>query len=98
MALRFRSPKILTVYLETNNPRGVTYTFSLEHLDTYVVSIDDFGELGRMNGDVDFNFILHTSEDEPNELFFSADVSMHYKMPLQLTTLKAHASTNTYIP
>jgi hypothetical protein len=97
MVLKFTSPTILFIYLSTNDPRGVTYTFSLEKLHTHVITINDFGALGNMGGSLRFQLLFENFADKPNDLTFS-DISMHYKAPLQLEVLKAHASVDTFIP
>lgn len=98
MVLKFTSPTILFVYLSTNDPRGVTYTFSLEKLHTHVITINDFGALGKMAGSLRFQLLFENFDNKPNDLTFSTDISMHYKTPLQLEVLKAHATVDTFIP
>jgi hypothetical protein len=98
MVLRFKSPAIFAVYLNTNYPLDIPYTFSREHLDTYIITVEDFSWLGKSDGDAHFELILQNTANKSNNLQFSADISMHYKTLIQLTAVSAHVDADIKIP
>jgi hypothetical protein len=102
MTITFNSPRIISVYLNTADT-SITYTFDIKTPNTRIITITDFGALDSTEANVPFTnlrfeFILQNRDDLPNDLTFSADLNMHYKAPLQLSSLKAHAETDTFIP
>lgn len=98
MTLKFKSPTILFVYLKTNDPQNILYSFSREPMDTFVINVEDFRWLGKVKGSAHFDFILQTIENRPNDLLLSIDIAMHYKTPIQLTGLNAQTTINMRIP
>ncbi len=95
---RFSSPEVTKVYLDMSDRVGVEYISSIS-ADSFSINANNFGELGTMQGsNGPFQFVLFDRQVNSNSLYFSADISMHYMSPLQLTTLKAHITINTAIP
>jgi len=98
----FKSPNLASVFLDTNYPLGVTYVFS-RSFDTFTIEATNLGGLGVIGGTAEagnifFNFVLKSGPSHSNSLLFSAELSMHYMTPLQLTSMKASISLNTNIP
>jgi hypothetical protein len=96
IVFHFSSPEVRRVYLDMSDPVGVSYSSSRD-TNSFTVKAD-FGELGTLQGGNTYEFILYDAAYKPNTLFFTADISMHYMVPLELTSLKAHVSINTVIP
>ncbi len=93
----FSSPEVTRVYLDMSDPVGIKFSASRD-VNSFSVKANDFGELGTLQGNIVYQFILSDAKTNNNNLYFSADISMHYMTPLQLTTLKAHLTINTVIP
>jgi len=94
---RFSSTEITRVYLDTSDPEGIDYIASRDY-NSFSVFAHNFGQLGTMQGADTYLFILYDVPSHNNSLFFSADISMHYMTPLQLTSLKTQVTVNTVIP
>jgi hypothetical protein len=93
----FSSPEVKRVYLDMSDPVGIKVSSSRD-ANSFSVKADNFGELGTLQGDIVYQFILSNDKTNSNNLYFSADISMHYMTPLQLTSLKAHLTISTVIP
>jgi hypothetical protein len=96
IVFRFSSEQVGAVYLDTSDPVDVSYSSSRD-IDSFTTRAE-FGELGTLQGDLVFQFILQDVPYKNNNLFFTADITMHYMTPLQLTALKAQVSISTTIP
>ena len=93
---RFSSPEVTSLYLDMGDPVSVAYTSS-RNVNSFSVKAD-FGELGTLQGANVYQFILNDNGAKSSNLYFTADISMHYMTPLQLTSLKAQVTINTVIP
>ena len=96
IVFRFSSPEVTRVYLDMSDPVTVSYTPSRD-LRSFSVKAD-FGELGTLQGANTYQFILYENGAKSSSLYFTADISMHYMNPLELTSLKAHVALNAVIP
>jgi hypothetical protein len=97
VVFRFRTPRAISVHLDTSNQIGVTYVFSKDP-SMFTIEAKDMGELGAMEGDKVFEFIIKSYGSKEDNLLLTVDLSMHYKTPMQLTSLKASVDINTYFP
>lgn len=94
LALRFSTGLFVT----TMQFEATSYTQPLEfRRDNRAVlfSIKDLGLYGTGTVTLDFTLIKYSNL---NELTITADFSMHYESPLQLTALNGHSFLNTQIP
>jgi hypothetical protein len=96
IVFRFSSPEVTRVYLDMSDPVTVAYTSSRD-FNSFSVKAD-FGELGTLQGANVYQFILYDNRAKSSNLYFTADISMHYMNPLELTSLKAQVTLNTIIP
>jgi hypothetical protein len=95
IVFRFQSQQVTRVYLDMSDPVSVTYSPSRD-LNSYSVKAE-FGELGTLQGSNVYQFILYDYGLKSN-LYFSAEISMHYMNFLETTALKANVGLNTVIP
>jgi hypothetical protein len=96
IVFRFSSQEVHRVYLDMSDPVGVTYNPS-RSTNTFAVKAN-FGELGTLQGSNTYQFVLYDDPSKTNNLFFTADISMHYMEPIQWTALSAQVTVNTIIP
>jgi hypothetical protein len=95
MTLRFSTePYVIALYLEASSYDWPGARFTRDNLGV-VYSVPNIGWYG--SGTVTLDFILDSYEQPPN-LGFTADFSMHMNAFLQLTSLKANAHLYTPIP
>jgi hypothetical protein len=95
IVFRFQSQQVTRVYLDMSDPVSVTYSPSRD-LTSYSVKAE-FGELGTLQGSNVYQFILYDFGPKSN-LYFSAEISMHYMNFLETNALKANIGLNTEIP
>lgn len=95
----FTSPKLMSVSVDMGSPHGISYTSSRASPNTFTIIAYNFGELGTVQASLRFRFLFDDiiSEND-SSLSFSADIFMHYMIPLQLTALKGHVEIHTGIP
>ena len=96
IVFHFSSPEVTSIYLDMSGPVDVAYSSSRD-INSFSIKAD-FGELGTLQGSNFYQFILLDATNKPSNLYFSADISMHYMSLFELTSLKAHVTVNTVIP
>jgi hypothetical protein len=96
IVFHFKSHEVSRVYMDMSDPVTVTYTPS-RGINSYAIKTE-FGELGNMQGSNVYQFILYDFGPKSSNLYFSAEISMHYMNFLELTALKANVELNAIIP
>jgi hypothetical protein len=97
VTLRFRVAAGTTIFIQTDYPAvpSISYTFA-RNGNVYEIAIKDLGAYGE-GGSIPIKFMMSNVQN-PSKMTFEADFSMHYKAPLQLTAVKAHAHIDAQIP